>query len=251
MAIGVATIAPAAEVLDVVAEPLHLLTPVERARAARLSRNTDRIGYVAAHVLVRLCAAHLFGLPLGTRLAQQCPSCGDAHGRPQLLEYPEAGISFSHAGGVVAAAVAATPVGVDAEPLTSATGLRALSHDIRSPAEALALAGVADVDAALLMLWVRKEALVKLGLTTLDAMGEVDLSDLPPPPPAVGHPQVHLQGYEITDLALGPPAALGAVAGESTIEVVGLDRLDGRSSSRRPGSMTEGRARRERWITRT
>jgi 4'-phosphopantetheinyl transferase len=243
MAIGVATIAPAAEVLDVVAEPMHLLTPVERARAARLSRNLDRIGYVAAHVLVRLCAAHLFGLPLGTRLAQRCPSCGDAHGPPHLLEFPEAGISLSHADGVVAAAVATTPVGVDAEPLTSATGLGNLSHDIRSPAEALALAGLADVDAALLMLWVRKEALVKLGLTTLDTISEVDLSDLPPAPPAVGHRHMHWHGYEIIDLTLGAPAALGAVAGESTIEVVGLDRLDVRSSSRRPGSNDRGVAR--------
>jgi 4'-phosphopantetheinyl transferase len=244
MAIGVATIAPAAEVLDVVAEPLHLLTPVERARAARLRRNTDRIGYVAAHVLVRLCAAHLFGLPLGTRLGQRCPSCGDPHGRPHLLEYPEAGISLSHAGGVVAAAVATTPVGVDAEPLTSATGLGNLSHDIRSPAEALGLAGVTDVDAALLMLWVRKEALVKLGLITLDTMSEVDLSDLPPAPPAACHRHVHWHGYEIIDLALGAPAALGAVASESNIEVVGLDRLDVRSSSRRLGCERVGQAKR-------
>jgi 4'-phosphopantetheinyl transferase len=226
MAIGVATIAPAAAVLDVVPDAIHMLTPIERAQAARLRRDTDRVGYVAAHVLVRLCAAYVFGLPLQTRVAQRCSSCGDAHGPPQLLENPEAGVSLSHADGVVAAAVATAPVGVDAEPLASATGLGNLAHQIRARAEAYALAGVADADAALLMLWVRKEALVKLGLTTLDAMSEIDLSDLPPAPPTTGHRQMHWHGYQIIDLFLGVPAALGAVASESEIEVVGLDSLD-------------------------
>ena len=136
MATGLVTIAPTAAVLDAVPGAMDLLTDAERQRAVRLRQHADRLGFMAAHVLVRLCAAHLFGLTLATPLAQRCLTCGDAHGPAHLLGRPQAGISFSHGSGVVAAAVAPTPVGVDVELLASARGLADLSHDIASPAEA-------------------------------------------------------------------------------------------------------------------
>ncbi len=226
MATGLVAIAPTADVLDLVPDALDLLTDSERMRAARLRQEADRRDFVAAHVLVRLCAAYRFGLSLRTPLGQRCPSCDGAHGPAHLLERPQVGISLSHAAGVVGAAVAETPVAVDAEPLTAANGLASLAAQIASPAEAVALTGQVDPEAALLLLWVRKEALVKLGHASIDDMPGVDLSGLPLTVPAGGgHRRLRWDGYALVDLWLTGPAAVGAVISESEIAVVGLDRL--------------------------
>jgi 4'-phosphopantetheinyl transferase len=228
MSAGVATIATSSDVLDAVPGAMDLLSDAERARAARLRRDTDRQGFVAAHVLVRLCAAYLFGPPATTTLVQRCAGCGGPHGPAYLLEHPRAGVSLSHAAGVVAAAVAHTAVGVDVEPVARAARVVNLGHRIASPAEALAMAGLADADAdtALLMLWVRKEALVKLGLTTVDAMTDLDLSGLPFAVPTGGqHRRLRWDRYGVVDLSLAVPPAVGAVVSESEIEVVPVAQL--------------------------
>jgi 4'-phosphopantetheinyl transferase len=108
-------------------------------------------------------------MPRVWRRTRACVPPRASRGRNQL----------SRAEGVVAAAVAPPPVGVDAEPMASAKAPANLSQDVPSPAEASAAASAPDAEAALLMLWVRKEALVKLGVTVLEAMSDLDLSDLP------------------------------------------------------------------------
>jgi 4'-phosphopantetheinyl transferase len=72
------------EVLDVVG---GTLTDAERERAGRFTRRRDRLDFVAAHLLVRHCAAEL----IGTRscmltVRQWCEKCRQAHGRPWLAE---------------------------------------------------------------------------------------------------------------------------------------------------------------------
>lgn len=231
MGFGLATIASTAAVLDAVPDAIDLLTETERGRARRLRQDGDRQAFIAAHVLVRLCAANLFGLAQATPLVQRCPTCGGAHGPAHFPEYPQAGVSLAHADGVVAAAVATTPVGVDTEPLASARGLRRLSKDVASPGEAGTMADSPDAETALLRLWVRKEALVKLGVADLGAMSDLDLSELTVDLTASGQRRPAPQrpgewgGYRIIDLRLDEPAAWGAVVSESDIEVVPLDRL--------------------------
>jgi hypothetical protein len=76
------------------------------------------------------------------------------------------------------------------------------------------------------MLWVRKEAMVKLGLTTLEHVAEVSLSGLPPSvPPAGEHRRHRWAGYSIVDLSLTAPPAVGAVVSECEIDVVPFDRV--------------------------
>jgi 4'-phosphopantetheinyl transferase len=223
---ALATIASTAAVLDSVPDAVELLTDVERGRAARLRRVSDRDGFVAAHVLVRLCAAYLFGLPATTTLQQHCAACGGPHGPAHLRELPEVGLSISHAEGVVAAAVAPVPVGVDVEPLASAAAAAESRVVAATPAERRRLARMGDGGESFLMLWVRKEALVKLGRTTLEQMAEVSLYELPPTLPRAGQHRRHRwAGYSIVDLSLTAPPAVGAVVSECEIDVVPYDEV--------------------------
>jgi 4'-phosphopantetheinyl transferase len=76
------------------------------------------------------------------------------------------------------------------------------------------------------MLWVRKEALVKVGSTTLDELSTVDLSALPMGLPGAGRPRRNRWGAaSLVDLAYADPPAIAAVVSRSPIDVVPLDRL--------------------------
>ncbi|MBE1561266.1 4'-phosphopantetheinyl transferase family protein [Nonomuraea africana] len=151
------------------------LTDVERERAARFVRDADRVAFVAAHLLVRHCAAAFLGLPPEkVTLLQHCDVHGPGHGRPYLEQAPDLGVSLSHTRGYVCAAVGRGRVGVDAErvpagPLDGGLAAQALTARER--------ALVTD-NAGLIRLWARKEALVKRGELTLDRLREVDLSGL-------------------------------------------------------------------------
>ncbi|GAA2138699.1 hypothetical protein GCM10009760_20240 [Kitasatospora kazusensis] len=156
------------------------LTDVESERAARFRHEEDRRNFVAAHLLVRLCAERLLGRPGPMTLAQYCPDCGlPGHGKPYLPEHPDIHISLSHTRGAVAAAAGYGPVGVDVElPQRGGTDPGVLQR-VLTEAERRQVERHPDPAYAFLRQWVRKEALIKIGRVTLDTMGGTDLSALP------------------------------------------------------------------------
>ncbi|WP_431678347.1 4'-phosphopantetheinyl transferase family protein [Kitasatospora sp. KL5] len=193
-------VAESAEVLALPGLGEHLLTPAERERAAGLRRERNRLDFLAAHLLVRLCAAHLLGVPVSEPvLVQHCPDCDlPGHGAPALAGRPGIGLSLSHTEGVVAAAAGPVPVGVDVEqPGTGRGDLADLHARVLGAAESAAVAARPDPAGAFLRQWVRKEAMIKIGRVSLDTLAEVDLSALPldaagPGPARHRHEDLHL-----------------------------------------------------------
>ncbi|MFD7662134.1 4'-phosphopantetheinyl transferase family protein [Streptomyces sp. NPDC059788] len=177
----VAVVAGTDEVLGAVPAYERLLTGVERRRADAFLAAGPRADFVAAHVLVRLCAARLLDRPAdGLVLEQHCPGCGSAeHGRPGLAGLPQVYVSLSHTTGVVAAAAGHEPVGVDVERRTLPDSVRGAAGRVLSAAERAAMREHADPDAYFLRQWVRKECFVKLGRATLGGLAAVDLAGLP------------------------------------------------------------------------
>ncbi|MEX0426651.1 4'-phosphopantetheinyl transferase superfamily protein [Nocardioides sp. DS6] len=151
-----------------------LLTAVERARRDRLVRAEDRAAYVAAHLLARACVAQLLGIaPAEVELRQRCARCGsDQHGAPYvpgvLLPLH---VSLSHTEGYVAAVASQVRCGIDVEAVRSEPPpWGALS----GPEEAW-VASQADPGRAFTRLWVRKEALVKAGVGSLEKAAALDV----------------------------------------------------------------------------
>nr|QVQ62842.1 4'-phosphopantetheinyl transferase superfamily protein [Streptomyces sp.] len=216
-----------ADTRDVLALPgaqAFVLTPSETLRLADARTEAARADFVAAHFLARLCAARRTGgSPLDVVLHQLCPDCGDPHGRPRVSARgggPAPEISLSYAGGVVAAAAADRPVGVDVERLprrgVPGRDIRALRRFL-TPGEAGRIRGSPAPADALLHTWVRKEALVKATGDGLPGMAGLDLSDLPCGPTAPGRAyRIRVPGspgpHDLTDLTDVPPGVIGAVA---------------------------------------
>ncbi|MFD7641036.1 4'-phosphopantetheinyl transferase family protein [Kitasatospora sp. NPDC059795] len=194
-----ALLATTAEVLARPDADERLLTDVERERADRFRRPADRDDYVAAHLLVRYCAAAHLGIdPADVAFGQQCPGCGrTGHGRPLLTDRPGVHLSLSHTGGNIAAAAGPVPIGVDVEHLGPRNNDPATLGHVLSPAEAELVRRHPDPTRAFLRQWVRKEALIKLGRATLDRLPEIDLSALPLDPPAQ-HRHEDLHYLELT-----------------------------------------------------
>ncbi|MFC8449424.1 4'-phosphopantetheinyl transferase family protein [Kitasatospora sp. NPDC057223] len=159
----------------------HLLSPLEQKRATRFHHESVRNDFIAAHILVRFCAARLLGLPASTlTLAQRCPDCGDAaHGKPYLPDHPDVHVSLSHTQGLVAAAAGLHPVGVDVELPTRGDASAEMYERVLAEAELRQVRAHRDPARAFLRQWVRKEAMIKIGRTTLDTLADVDLSVLP------------------------------------------------------------------------
>ncbi|WP_206504056.1 4'-phosphopantetheinyl transferase family protein [Streptomyces chrestomyceticus] len=176
-----AVVAGTDEVLRAVPAYERLLTGVERRRAVAFLTPAPRADFIAAHVLVRLCAARLLDRPADSLvLEQRCPGCGSGeHGRPGLAGLPQVYVSLSHTTGVVAAVAGHEPVGVDVERRTLPDSVRGAAGRVLSAAERAAMREHADPDAYFLRQWVRKECFVKLGRTTLGGLAAVDLSGLP------------------------------------------------------------------------
>ncbi|MDA0644041.1 MULTISPECIES: 4'-phosphopantetheinyl transferase family protein [Nonomuraea] len=156
---------------DEVDAPVTLLTSAERERAARFRHEADRHAFVAAHLLVRLCAAELLGVaPHRLTLAQVCHVHGPGHGRPYLEEAPAVGVSLSHTRGYVCAAAGHGRVGVDAERVPPGPLDRMLAGMALTPRERKDAGGNED----LIRVWARKEALIKRGELTLDELSARD-----------------------------------------------------------------------------
>ncbi|MFI6843610.1 4'-phosphopantetheinyl transferase superfamily protein [Kitasatospora sp. NBC_00085] len=210
-----AAVAASADVLRHPEAGEHLLTALERERAARFRRDSGRADFTAAHILVRLCAARLLGVPAaGLTLAQNCPDCGKAdHGRPYLPDHPDVHVSLSHTHGVIAAAAGHQPIGVDVELATRGGALPDVARRVLAPAELRLVEAHPEPGVAFLRQWVRKESLIKLGRTSLDGLSAVDLSALPLDIPAdrplrSRYQDLHLLDW--TDAAHG--AAVSAVS---------------------------------------
>lgn len=163
-------------------DPLAALTDDERRRAKGFGFRQDRRDYLAAHLLVRECAAQIGGgRPADLTLAQRCPTCGSTgHGKPSLPGVPGVHVSLSRSRGRVAATAAHSPVGIDLER----SDRRQLPDDalmatVLAPAETEIVRAAFDPSRAFLRYWVRKEALVKAGLLSLDGLADLDLSGLP------------------------------------------------------------------------
>ncbi|WP_089307335.1 4'-phosphopantetheinyl transferase family protein [Geodermatophilus pulveris] len=155
----------------------HLLTPAERRRAAALRSRADRDAHVAAHLLVRHCAATHTGRPVETlELVQRCDGCGSIeHGRPSIAGLPGLHVSLAHTRGAVVAGADRRPVGVDVEGAPARPPDPATLTTALTDAEAAAVRTAADPSAAFLRSWVRKECLVKVGALTLDGLSRVGL----------------------------------------------------------------------------
>ncbi|MFI1865212.1 4'-phosphopantetheinyl transferase family protein [Streptomyces jumonjinensis] len=153
---------------EVLAHPeLHegLLESWELRRLARIRLPSRRDDVVAARLLLRLCVARFTGWALcESAPAQFCAECGRyGHGRPYLRGHPGVGVSLSHADGLVATAVGPGAVGVDVEPATRRPGPLPVLRRLLPEAELREAAAQLDPGAALLRLWVRREALLKAG----------------------------------------------------------------------------------------
>lgn len=214
--------APARRPLVVVATPAEvladtdvgLLDAAERQRSAFLRDPADRAAYVAAHLLVRRCAAALSGRPVADLVVQQwCADCGTAgHGRPSIAGSPELHISWAHTRSAVVAAASWHPVGVDVETLPpngSGTG----RFPGLAPAERWQLRSAADPSLLALRHWVRKECLVKAGVVSLDGAHRVDLSRVVERHDRAGRSVGRYRGLRLVDWRDPVRRALVAVAG--------------------------------------
>ncbi len=224
---AIATVATSADVLRHPEAGEHLLTAVEKERAARFRHESGRVDFVAAHVLVRLCAARLLDVPAASlTLEQQCPDCGKGdHGKPQLADRPGISVSLSHTKGVVAAAAAHRPIGVDVERTDRGGTLLDVAPRVLSAEELRQVRAHGDPARAFLRLWVRKEALIKIGRTTLDGLAAVDLSglplDLPGDRPLLGR----FEGLHLLDWVDEPHGAAVAAVCDLPPRVVELAAL--------------------------
>lgn len=185
------------------------LTPQECARLDRLRHPEDRASYLAAHILVRECAAELIGCdPTDLALVQHCDGCGgDDHGRPALrgtptaaphvdqhggrrfgrsldgslraFEAPSVGgaevrVSLSHTRGYAAAIASLRDCGIDVEG-----GGGSIPRGVLTATEADWLRVQQDQRTAFTQLWTRKESLIKAGLGSLDRAHQLDALHLP------------------------------------------------------------------------
>jgi 4'-phosphopantetheinyl transferase len=143
----------------------------------------------------------------------------DAHGRLLAPGHPALRASISHSGGSVLCAVVATEVGVDVEPDSRPEADEHLAQHVCTPSERqwLETQRPDRRQAALIRLWVRKEALAKaLGVGLALPMGRVDVRRRVPT--VDGVPQ---RAWSLHDLGT-PMGYLTAVAVRAPRAAVGV-----------------------------
>ena len=160
-----------------------ILSPHERARAARFRHRIDRDRWTHAHVALRGILGRYLGLPPQevrfTRNEEAAAGRATA-AKPALASDPRLRFSLAHAGDRAALAVAwEREVGIDLEPIDPALDLRPLLSIACSPAEAARIDPMPPPDrvARFLELWTAKEAYLKaigLGLFRDPRMLEIE-----------------------------------------------------------------------------
>ncbi len=197
---------------------LQLLDEQERARWSRYRRRDDRDRFTLGSAVVRSLVAALDGTtPQQVTLDRTCPRCGEQHGP---VTTPGRGwrCSVSHSGPIAVAAVvaasAASAVGVDLETrcppewVDLLPGVLATDED--PPAD----------EHAFLVLWVRKEAVVKAygdGLSR--PMSSFSISG------ATGHSRLSgaAPSLRLADLDVAPLASSGVGTTIAAALAVGAD----------------------------
>ncbi len=228
-----AVLAEADEVLATWPDVVPALSDEEQSRRRALHRPADRAAFAAAHVLARVCAAELAGASAqGLTLRQRCPQCQGPHGRPSIVQLPAVHVSLAHSGGWVAAIAAPVPCGIDVELVPARTGLPKLPIDrALAEAERRWLSRQADHALAFSRLWVRKEALIKAGVGSLDDLPVLDVAD-----PLGGDglaPSV--ADFAVQEAELDAGDADRVVAAFARKGEPGADRGKGHSHDQRPG----------------
>lgn len=160
-----------ARVGDIIAD-IEMFTLDELARRQRFRWPEDREAFDAAHTLVRHVAGAFLDIdPVALAIEQSCPSCAQPHGRPSVAGYPDLGVSMSHSRGHVAAAVAWGRCGVDVETLGSVR----LVEAALSTRERTWVHAQPNSMKAFATLWVRKEALIKAGLGSINNTSSLEV----------------------------------------------------------------------------
>lgn len=174
-----AVLASADEILAGWPEVALALSQQEWARVGALRRAVDQDAFAAAHTLARMCAAELAGgRPQALTLQQRCAQCLGPHGRPSIVQLPEVHIALAHSHGWVAAVASPAPCGIDVERLPpGADASRLPIARALAPAELRWLGEQVDPALAFRRLWVRKEALIKAGLGSIDDLPALDVAD--------------------------------------------------------------------------
>ena len=161
------------------ADDIALLSPDERARAARFHVDAPRAAFVTSRAaLRRMLGTALRRDPDGLRIAI------DANGRPFLEgpgdELPD--FNVSHSGALAAIAIAyGGRVGVDVEWAGRLRGLRELVPEVMGVREAARLRTLdgPEFTRAFLECWTRKEALVKgIGIGIAYPLRSIDIPTL-------------------------------------------------------------------------
>lgn len=138
--------------------PFDVLSPDERAAAARFHRHADAVRSAAARAALRHALGAALGRdPAGLRFAR------DARGRPSL-EGGGPDFNLSHGGGhALVAWSAARRVGVDVEPRRPGADWAAMARLVLGAGDARHLGAAAEAARPALFLdcWTAKEALLK------------------------------------------------------------------------------------------
>ena len=192
--------------IDLRAAPddINILSPHERARAARFHQQRDRIRWTRAHAAVRHILSGYLGLSpqdvqfipeTGSDKTPVAPSpsamgagypLGSGRGvrgiaKPKLLNDPRLRFNLAHAEDRAALAVAwEREVGIDLEPLEAVLDVRALLPIACSPAETVRIEALHPLERveAFLTLWTVKEAYLKaigLGMSREPRALEIEL----------------------------------------------------------------------------
>lgn len=160
-----------------------ILSPPERARAARFHRQIDRARWTRTHIAVRCILAGYLGLPpQDVEYASDPESEGmrTRIAKPTLASDPRLRFSLAHAADRAALAVAwEREVGIDLEPIDPDLDLRSLLSIACSSVEAASVEAQPPPDrvARFLELWTAKEAYLKaigLGLFRDPRMLEIE-----------------------------------------------------------------------------
>ena len=183
------------------AEALGIIDMRERQRVERQRQPRHRVDLALAYALHRLVLAQAMRIP-----PAHVPLARDARGRP-MLDAMEVQTSLSHADGYVAVALSQSgAIGVDIEPTSRAQVMPEVAARICHGEEFARIAScrVADQGAALLDLWVRKEAFLKAAGVGLER--EMDTFSLPVDGAVALHPGEAAR-VEVERLDLGPDVA--------------------------------------------
>lgn len=190
----------------------RLIGAHELARVQTRRFPADRDALALAYALHRLLLGRVLGLP-----PLDVPVSRDDFGCPRLAG-DIAYTSLSHSDGLIALAVTGSgPVGVDIEPSNRAVVMPEITHSVCHSSEIAQLANLDEPErtAAMLALWVRKEALLKMAGIGLAVPME---SFVAPDSPSLTVPSLFSAPVQVRMLAAGDHC-VAAVAGSMGIAI--------------------------------